>query len=88
MCELLWTDPQEDNGRGPSKRGKFEIGLFDEIGGLQICRRGHWIRSRCNQKVVRAEWDHWVSRDPWPTLVSLLIGNLSILRSHEVRQGL
>jgi len=21
MCELLWTDPQEENGRGPSKRG-------------------------------------------------------------------
>ncbi|KAF8326704.1 protein phosphatase 5 [Cantharellus anzutake] len=21
MCELLWTDPQETNGRGPSKRG-------------------------------------------------------------------
>lgn len=21
MCELLWTDPQEQNGRGPSKRG-------------------------------------------------------------------
>lgn len=21
MCELLWTDPQEANGRGPSKRG-------------------------------------------------------------------
>lgn len=21
MCELLWSDPQEDNGRAPSKRG-------------------------------------------------------------------
>ena len=29
MCELLWTDPQEDNGRGPSKRGKFEIETLD-----------------------------------------------------------
>ena len=27
MCELLWTDPQEEDGRGPSKRGKFEIDL-------------------------------------------------------------
>lgn len=23
MCELLWTDPQEAPGRGPSKRGKL-----------------------------------------------------------------
>jgi serine/threonine-protein phosphatase 5 len=21
MCELLWSDPQPENGRGPSKRG-------------------------------------------------------------------
>ena len=21
MCELLWSDPQEDKGRAPSKRG-------------------------------------------------------------------
>ena len=21
MCELLWSDPQEDRGRAPSKRG-------------------------------------------------------------------
>jgi serine/threonine-protein phosphatase 5 len=25
MCELLWTDPQEGDGRGPSKRGKLEM---------------------------------------------------------------
>lgn len=32
MCELLWTDPQDDNGRGPSKRGKFEMDTLDGIG--------------------------------------------------------
>jgi len=48
MCELLWTDPQEEDGRGPSKRGKLEIDLFDEIGGSQTSRCGHWIRTRCN----------------------------------------
>ena len=67
MCELLWTDPQEENGRGPSKRGKLEIDLFEEIGSSQTPRRGYWIRTRCNQKMVRAEWDHWVSDKPLAT---------------------
>jgi hypothetical protein len=64
MCELLWTDPQENNGRGPSKRGKFEIDHFGEISGSQMSRRGYRVWTRCNQKMVRAEWDHWVSSGP------------------------
>ena len=87
MCELLWTDPQEDNGRGPSKRGTFEIDLSNEIGRSQTPRRGHRIRTRCDQKMVRAKRDHWVSGGLLANSGSLLIGNLSVLRSHEVRQG-
>ena len=67
MCELLWTDPQEEDGRGPSKRGMLEIDPFEEIGSSQTPRRGYWIRPRCNQKMVRAEWDHWVSDEPLAT---------------------
>jgi len=30
MSDLLWTDPQEENGRGPSMRGgKFETDTLD-----------------------------------------------------------
>ena len=87
MCELLWTDPQEEDGRGPSKRGKLEIDLFDKIGRSQTSRRGYWIRTRCNQEMVRAEWDHWVSGGRLTTVV-LTDRQPSVLRSHEVRQGL
>lgn len=45
MCELLWTDPQEEVGRGPSKRGKSEIDPFGEIGSSQTPRCGYWIRT-------------------------------------------
>lgn len=87
MCELLWTDPQEEEGRGPSKRGKLEIDPFNGIGGSQTPRRGHWIRTRCNQKMVRAEWDHWVSGGMLATAV-FSDRQPSVMRSHEVRQGL
>jgi serine/threonine-protein phosphatase 5 len=37
MCELLWTDPQEANGRGPSKRGTWSTCTLEPFGpnGLQ-----------------------------------------------------
>jgi hypothetical protein len=88
MCELLWTDPQEDNGRGPSKRGMSVVSHFDEIDGSPMSRRGYWIRTRCDQEMVRAEWDHWVSSRPLANASEFTDGDLSILRSHEVRQGL
>src|SRR5215469_15475332 len=50
MCELLWTDPQPQNGRSPSKRG---VGLqfgpdvtkrFCERNGLEAIIRSHEVR--------------------------------------------
>jgi serine/threonine-protein phosphatase 5 len=50
MMEMLWTDPQEDEGRGPSKRG---VGLqfgpdvtkrFCERNGLEAVIRSHEVR--------------------------------------------
>lgn len=50
MCELLWTDPQEENGRGPSKRG---VGLgfgpdvtrrWCELNGVTGVLRSHEVR--------------------------------------------
>lgn len=50
MMEMLWTDPQEENGRGPSKRG---VGMqfgpditkkFCEKNGLEAVIRSHEVR--------------------------------------------
>lgn len=50
MMEMLWTDPQEENGRGPSKRG---VGLqfgpdvtkrFCDANGLEAVIRSHEVR--------------------------------------------
>ena len=50
MMEMLWTDPQPENGRGPSKRG---VGLqfgpdvtkrFCEANGLEAVIRSHEVR--------------------------------------------
>ena len=50
MCELLWSDPQAQNGRSPSKRG---VGVafgpdvtraFLEGNGLQLLVRSHEAR--------------------------------------------
>ena len=50
MCEMLWTDPQEQPGRGPSKRG---VGLafgpdvtkrFCETNGITAVIRSHEVR--------------------------------------------
>ena len=50
MMEMLWTDPQDDPGRGPSKRG---VGLqfgpditkkFCEKNGLEAVIRSHEVR--------------------------------------------
>lgn len=50
MMEMLWTDPQEEEGRGPSKRG---VGLqfgpditkrFCEKNGLEAVIRSHEVR--------------------------------------------
>lgn len=50
MMEMLWTDPQEEDGRGPSKRG---VGLqfgpdvtkrFCERNGLEAVIRSHEVR--------------------------------------------
>ena len=50
MMEMLWTDPQDDEGRGPSKRG---VGLqfgpditkrFCERNGLEAIIRSHEVR--------------------------------------------
>lgn len=50
MMEMLWTDPQEENGRGPSKRG---VGLqfgpdvtkrFCDANGLDAVIRSHEVR--------------------------------------------
>lgn len=47
MCELLWSDPQAQSGRSPSKRG---VGVafgpdvtrrFLEANGLQLLVRSH-----------------------------------------------
>lgn len=35
MCELLWTDPQEMPGRGPSKRVSF-LSIFSTLGVSQF----------------------------------------------------
>ncbi|OCF32273.1 protein phosphatase 5 [Kwoniella heveanensis BCC8398] len=51
MCEMLWTDPQEPNGRGPSKRG---VGLgfgpdvtrrWCELNGITAVIRSHEVRA-------------------------------------------
>jgi serine/threonine-protein phosphatase 5 len=50
MMEMLWTDPQEEEGRGPSKRG---VGMqfgpditrkFCEKNGLEAVIRSHEVR--------------------------------------------
>lgn len=50
MMEMLWTDPQEETGRGPSKRG---VGMqfgpditkrFCENNGLEAIIRSHEVR--------------------------------------------
>lgn len=50
MMEMLWTDPQEEEGRGPSKRG---VGMqfgpdvtkrFCERNGLEAIIRSHEVR--------------------------------------------
>lgn len=50
MCELLWSDPQPQNGRSPSKRG---IGVqfgpdvtqnFLETNGLEYIIRSHEVK--------------------------------------------
>lgn len=50
MMEMLWTDPQEESGRGPSKRG---VGMqfgpditkkFCEKNGLEAVIRSHEVR--------------------------------------------
>lgn len=50
MMEMLWTDPQEEQGRGPSKRG---VGMqfgpditkkFCENNGLEAIIRSHEVR--------------------------------------------
>ena len=50
MMEMLWTDPQEEKGRGPSKRG---VGMqfgpditkrFCENNGLEAIIRSHEVR--------------------------------------------
>lgn len=50
MMEMLWTDPQEEEGRGPSKRG---VGMqfgpdvtkrFCENNGLEAVIRSHEVR--------------------------------------------
>lgn len=46
MCELLWTDPQEDEGRGPSKRG-VGVGF-----GPDVTRR--WCEANGVTAVVRS----------------------------------
>ncbi|KAG8860738.1 hypothetical protein FRB91_001002 [Serendipita sp. 411] len=50
MCELLWTDPQEANGRGPSKRG-VGIGFGPDVtrrwctlNGITGVLRSHEVR--------------------------------------------
>ena len=44
MCELLWSDPQAENGRSPSKRG---VGVA--FGGSACRLRTHaaWVPSAC-----------------------------------------
>lgn len=50
MMEMLWTDPQEEDGRGPSKRGVgFSFGKdvtkrFCEKNGLEAIIRSHEVR--------------------------------------------
>ncbi|KAH6658782.1 serine/threonine-protein phosphatase [Verticillium dahliae] len=49
MMEMLWTDPQEEPGRGPSKRGvgmQFgpDIKKFCENNGLEAVIRSHEVR--------------------------------------------
>lgn len=44
MCELLWTDPQEMPGRGPSKRVSF-LSIFLLLASLNLASRSFvWIR--------------------------------------------
>lgn len=50
MCELLWTDPQEDVGRGPSKRG-VGVGFGPDVterwckaNGVTAVIRSHEVR--------------------------------------------
>jgi len=68
MMEMLWTDPQPQNGRGPSKRG---VGLqfgpdvtakFCENNGLEAVIRSHEVRmegyeEEHNGKCITGEFD-------------------------------
>lgn len=59
MMEMLWTDPQKEPGRGPSKRG---VGLqfgpditkrFCEKNGLEAVIRSHEVRMVCVEPFLR-----------------------------------
>lgn len=51
MCELLWSDPQHENGRAPSKRGvgcQFGPDVtekFLKLNNLQYIIRSHEVKS-------------------------------------------
>lgn len=69
MMEMLWTDPQTEPGRGPSKRG---VGMqfgpdvtarFCEKNGLEAIIRSHEVRmdgyeKEHNGKCITGEWHH------------------------------
>jgi serine/threonine-protein phosphatase 5 len=50
MCEMLWSDPQAENGRSPSKRGvAFQFGpdvtkTFLELNQLDMVVRSHEVK--------------------------------------------
>jgi serine/threonine-protein phosphatase 5 len=71
MMEMLWTDPQPQNGRGPSKRG---VGLqfgpdvtkrFCEKNGLKAIIRSHEVRMEGYEvehdgRCITGRWNLWL----------------------------
>lgn len=75
MCELLWTDPQDMPGRGPSKRVSRWVPLRCSVAEHTLPGCWYCIRARRHQAMVHGERCHWRASQPRSAAKYIFVGH-------------